>query len=126
MSVWSDQCKDTAKKLLSETLGLLCCEIDFFVNAGDSNFVYTELTSRIHHRIGECSTLASVLGHDDIVATLQSLHSQMKNAYSGINVDGVFNDIVNLNEKIDAFRRELIESNRVEHPPIDVGNYRTK
>jgi len=122
---WPQECKEKAEVFLPEALGLLSSEVSLFLSTIDINLIYTELTSRIHRRIGECSIFAEIAKRDDIDYLLSSLHSQIKNLYSGINIEGAKSDISDIIKKLDDIRATLPVYKDKFHK-LDIANYWTE
>jgi len=123
MSEWSDDCKNKAIEILPKSLNFLGNELSFFLNTITPELKYTELTSRLHHRIGECSILAEIAEKKYISTLIDTLHSQLKGIYSGINYEGSVADITHIQNRVMETSQALINESKDSYL-IDVGNYR--
>lgn len=123
MSEWSDDCKSRAIEILPKSLNFLANELSFFLSTITSDLKYTELTSRLHHRVGECSILAEIAENSEVFTLVNTLHSQLKSVYSGINSEGCIFDIHDTLKRI-TDTVDSLQKGQKENYVISVGNYR--
>ena len=123
MSEWSLDCKLKANQLLPDHLNLLRNELSFLLDTITPDLTYTDITSRIHHRIGECTVLAEIAENRTALALAYTLHAQLKSVYSGINYDGSISDIWGIYHELGNIVENLRQQLK-EHQVINVGNYK--